>query len=77
MQFKPSVLIDYFMADIPAALKAHNNVESLGQQIDHPALAFISPVNAHDSCACHNLIHLSGCFRLVSFRLTTRFQKIR
>jgi hypothetical protein len=77
MQFESSVLVDHVMSDIAAALETNDDVKGFGKQVDHPALAFISPVDTHDRCARHNLIHLSGCFSSRSVSSDNSLPKLR
>ena len=48
-----TLLVDDGMAGVPAALETDDHVVVLRQQIDHTALAFISPVDAHDCAVTH------------------------
>ena len=53
VQSELAVFVDDRMAGVPAALIADHDVKPLRQQIHHPALAFVSPVDSHDCRTCH------------------------
>ena len=55
MEGKLSLFIDYRMSGIAAALIADDHIVVLCEQIDHPALAFITPVDADDCTHSHFL----------------------
>ena len=59
MQGEFSVFIDDRMPCVAAALVAHHHVILLRQQIHHPALSFIAPVDADDCCVAHSLSSFS------------------
>ena len=63
MDLKFTVLVDYGMAGIGAALVTDHNVKSLGQQVDHAAFAFVTPVDPNDRGTS---IHISSTFRTLS-----------
>ena len=56
MQRKFAVLIDDRMAGIAAALITNDDIVVLGQQVYHPALALVAPVDANDCAVSHNVI---------------------
>ena len=53
MQGELTLLIDDRMSGVSAALETNDDVVLFRQQIDHTALAFISPVNTHDCAVFH------------------------
>ena len=60
MDFKLTELVDDRMAGVGAALIPDDNVESFGQQVDHPAFALVAPVDSDDrGTSVHFFIHLS------------------
>ena len=50
--------VDDGVARVAAALIADNNIKVLGEQIDHSALALVTPVDAYNCCVCHIFISL-------------------
>ena len=56
MQGKFAVLIDDRMTGVAAALIANDDIIVLGQQVYHPALALVAPVDANDCAVSHNVI---------------------
>ena len=53
MQGKFSVFVDNSMPSVAAALVPHYYIVVLGKQVDHTALALITPVDSHD----HTIFH--------------------
>ena len=55
VQHEFAVAVDDGVAGVSAALKAHDNIKVFRQQVYHPALSFISPVDSHNRCAGSHL----------------------
>ena len=60
MKIEFAVFIDNGMTGVAAALKTDNDIEILRQQVDHPAFAFVAPVDAYNCgtsshCVCPSL----------------------
>ena len=54
MQGKLAVLIDDGVPSVVAALVAADNIIVFGDEIDHAALSFVTPVDAYDCAVGHN-----------------------
>ena len=54
MKRELSFFVDYCMTRIAAALQANDYIIILGEQIDHAAFSFVTPVDAYDCTVCHN-----------------------
>ena len=53
MQGELAVLIDNGMTGVAAALITHDDVVVLGQKVNHPAFAFVTPVDSYDCSISH------------------------
>ena len=60
MQGEFAIFVDDGVSSVAAALLSDNDVKILGEQIDHPALALVSPVDAYDCCVSHSFLLLTG-----------------
>ena len=53
MKCKLSFFIDYGMSRVAAALKTNDHIIIFGEQIDHTAFSFVTPVDSYDCTVCH------------------------
>ena len=53
MKGKLALFVDHRVPGVAAALIADDHIELLCQKIDHPSLAFVSPVDAHNRAGLH------------------------
>ena len=60
VQSKFAVFIDDGVSRVAAALIAHDNVIVGADEVDHAALALVTPVDA-DNCSIHKYLPVIGC----------------
>lgn len=68
MQGKFAVFVDDGVARVVAALIPADDIIVACDEVDHPALALVAPVDAYDCTICHRYCLLTWCKKASFFK---------